>query len=387
MTRLVPLGEIVVPAPVERSGDTELPVLSMTRASGLVPQEQVFRKRVASRDLASYKVVRSGQLVVGIHIDEGAIGMSGPNVLGVVSPAYTIWDLRRKVAVDPSYLDRFLRSPRAISYFIGHYRRTADRRGKLTREQFLALEVPLPPIEEQSRIAGVLDAADALRAKRRQALATLDTLSQAIFIDMFGSPGVNPNGFPVAPMIDLVDPERPITYGILKPGEDFPGGVRYVRVVDMVDGSIDPAGLRRTTPDISARYRRSILRSGDLLLSIRGHVGRLAIVQSEVSGANITQDTARLAITGAEPTYVLECLRSVEIQRWMAVFTKGAAVRGINLTDVKKIPIPLPPPAEQERLARLVARIASKSAAHRTSQTRLETLFVSLQQRAFRGEL
>jgi type I restriction enzyme S subunit len=251
----------------------------------------------------------------------------------------------------------------------------------------LALEVPLPPIEEQSRIAGVLDAADALRAKRRQALATLDTLSQAIFIDMFGSPGVNPNGFPVAPMIDLVDPERPITYGILKPGEDFPGGVRYVRVVDMVDGSIDPAGLRRTTPDISARYRRSILRSGDLLLSIRGHVGRLAIVQSEVSGANITQDTARLAITGAEPTYVLECLRSVEIQRWMAVFTKGAAVRGINLTDVKKIPIPLPPPAEQERLARLVARIASKSAAHRTSQTRLETLFVSLQQRAFRGEL
>ena len=153
-------------------------------------------------------------------------------------------------------------------------------------------------------------------------MVKVDSLAQAVFVDMFGSPGINPNGYQVAPMVDLVDPERPITYGILKPGEEVRGGVPYVRVVDMVDGSIDAAGLRRTSPVISRST--SDLYFDDVTCScrIRGHVGRLAIVDDDVAGANITQDTARLAICGAEPTYVLECLRSVEVQRWLASLPK-----------------------------------------------------------------
>lgn len=281
------------------------------------------------------------------------------------------------------FLYWWLRRNRALIESMGNGATFKEISKRLTE----SINISLPPIEEQRRIAAVLDEADALRAKRRLTLAKLDTLSQAIFIDMFGSPGMNPKGYEVAPMIELVDSQRPITYGILKPGAHVPDGVPYVRVVDMVDRSVEVASLRRTTPRISAQYKRSVLLEGDLLLSIRGHVGRLAMVPSKVAGANITQDTARLAITGAEPAYVLECLRSTEIQRWMAVFIKGAAVRGINLTDVKKIPVPLPPLAEQQRFRALVDRVETSRAAHHRAVGQVDILVGSLQQRAFRGDL
>jgi type I restriction enzyme, S subunit len=123
--------------------------------------------------------------------------------------------------------------------------------------------------------------------------------TQAIFFDLFGDPIQNPRGFPMLPMVKLVDPERPISYGILMPGPDQDGGVKYVRVVDMQGGGIELAGIRRTTEAISNAFRRSLLKPKDLLMSIRGHVGRLAVVPLELDGANITQDTARLAIRGA----------------------------------------------------------------------------------------
>jgi len=198
MMKKVPLGEIVTPAQVERAGDLKLTVLSMTRSAGLVPQESVFNKVVASRDISKYKIVRPNQLVVGIHIDEGALGLSGPDQTGIVSPAYTLWDLRNAATIHSAYLDRFIRSPQAVAYFISKYRETAERRGKLTREQFLALNVPLPPLAEQKRIAAILDAADALRAKRRETLAQLDTLLQSTFLDMFGDPVANPKGWEVS---------------------------------------------------------------------------------------------------------------------------------------------------------------------------------------------
>jgi type I restriction enzyme S subunit len=249
------------------------------------------------------------------------------------------------------------------------------------------IEIPLPPLPEQRRIADVLDQAESLRAKRRHALAQLDGLTRATFVEMFGSLTTNPRGYPVATMIELVDPKRPITYGILKPGSDVPDGIPYVRVVDMTDRSIHSAGLRRTTEAISLQYKRSVLRQGDLLLSIRGQVGRLAMVEADVAGANITQDTARLAIANADPIYVLECLRSPELQQWMKTFTKGAAVRGINLTDVKRIQVPLPPASDQRNFAYVANAIERMRQSLLMSTGKLELLFASLQHRAFRDDL
>jgi type I restriction enzyme S subunit len=122
-------------------------------------------------------------------------------------------------------------------------------------------------------------------------------------------------------------------------------------------------------------------------MSIRGHVGRFAVVPPELNGANITQDTARLAITGANPVFVRECLRTQGFQRWMGKHTKGVAVRGINLGDVKLMPVITPDRTEQQEFARLALAADELKAAARAALARLDTLCASLQHRAFRGEL
>jgi type I restriction enzyme, S subunit len=155
----------------------------------------------------------------------------------------------------------------------------------------------------------------------------------------------------------------------------------------MRDGGIELSGIRKTTEAISNAFRRSLLRPGDVLMSIRGHVGRFAVVPNELEGANITQDTARLAIVGADPVFVRECLRTRGFQRWMAKHTKGVAVRGINLADVKRMPIVTPSMNRQRVFARIAIATAELRAAQRAALAELDSLFASLQHRAFRREL
>jgi type I restriction enzyme S subunit len=202
---------------------------------------------------------------------------------------------------------------------------------------------------------------------------------------MFGDPVRNEKGWDVAPLEDLIDPARPITYGILKPGPDTPGGVPYVRVVDMANGTVKRTGVKRTTRAIAEAYRRSVLRAGDLLLSIRGHVGRIALVPDELEAANITQDTARLALLpGHSTAYVAASLTSSPMQSHMRRYVKGVAVTGINLGDVKKLPVPTPPLELQQRFTSVALRHSRMSARAREAQETTRRLFDSLAQRAFR---
>lgn len=275
--------------------------------------------------------------------------------------------------------------------FVYHYLRFCNipSAGYSRHFKFLKeVRIPTPLLDEQRHIAAILDQADALRAKRSQALTQLDTLTQAIFQDLFGDAIGNPLGYPVAILADWIAQDRPITYGILKPGPHTPGGVQYVRVADMKDRGIDAQGVRRTTQVIAAEYRRSQLRAGDLLMSIRGHVGRFAWVPDELEGANITQDSARLAVTTPDAAmYVRAAMESPALQHWMARRTKGAAVKGINLGDLRTLPLPSPPADHVKQFATVARRVEQQRDVMRSKSKPVDELFASLQSRAFRGEL
>jgi type I restriction enzyme, S subunit len=295
--------------------------------------------------------------------------------------------LRFREGVVAKFVCQYMNSQAGRSFFLRVAAGSSGSMPKVSGAKLRAMQVPLPPLEEQQRIAKVLDQAEMLRAKRRATLAQLDTLTQAIFLDLFGDPIQNPRGFPVKQMIDLVDPQRQISYGILMPGPEQTQGVKYIRVVDMKDGIIELSGVRKTTEAVSHEFRRSLLKSGDLLMSIRGHVGRLAIVPPELDQANITQDTARLAIRDASTIFVRECLRMQSFQEWMARHTKGVAVKGINLSDVKMMPVITPPRSAQDNFANQARAVEKMKAEQRVSLAELDELFASLQHRAFRGEL
>ena len=154
------------------------------------------------------------------------------------------------------------------------------------------------------------------------------------------------------PLNDLIKTDRPITYGILKPGTGFPGGIPVVKVKDMQNGIIDESDLLLTSPEIDTQYQRSKLCKGDLLISIRGSVGRMAIVPESLEGANITQDTARLTIDESyNSVYVRGVLESAPLQIEMERNIRGVAVKGINIGFLRELQIPFCDRDVQDRLA------------------------------------
>lgn len=164
------------------------------------------------------------------------------------------------------------------------------------------------------------------------------------------------------PLGTLVESGAPIIYGILMPGEHVEGGVPVVKVRDIEDGRIDPAGLLRTSREIDAQYKRSRLRTGDILLSIRGTTGRVLVVPSSLDGANITQDTARVRVESTElRDYVAHALASPFVQRQVALHTIGQAVKGINIASVRKLEIPLPSSSGRAVLVRVLDAVSRQS--------------------------
>jgi type I restriction enzyme S subunit len=250
------------------------------------------------------------------------------------------------------------------------------------------LEVAVPPVEEQRRIAAILDAADALRANRRQAIAKLDTLTQAIFIEMFGDPAQNSMGWPTAELADVVCGGTTVTYGIVQAGPEFEGGVPYIRTGDIVNGEIAEADLRHTNPKIAGRFPRSRIRTGEIVMSIRATVGTTAVVPETLDGANLTQGTARIAPgTRTTAAFLLHFLRSNSTQRWLQRQVKGATFREITLSRLREMPIQLPPLDLQQNFAVVCSAVGDARGKHRLAHKRTCVLFQSLQQRAFRGEL
>ena len=201
-----------------------------------------------------------------------------------------------------------------------------------------------------------------------------------------------PAGWAVASLEQLTSPARPICYDILMPKENVATGVLFVKVKDMKGDTIDLEGLHRTTPEIAAKYARASLRTGDLLLSIRGTYGRVAEVSKELDGGNITQDTARLDVTGlVNHRYVATCLRNPDCQNHFKRVARGVAVKGVNIGDVRPTPVPLPPLAEQTRIVAEVERrfsvVEELEAVVSANLQRATRLRQSILQKAFTGQL
>ena len=258
----------------------------------------------------------------------------------------------------------------------------------LTGERLKALPIPLPPIEEQRRIAAILDKADDLRAKRRAALAHLDSLSQSIFLDMFGAGLADTVSWPTVPLGSVVNPEAPIRRGIDQPGPHFPGGVPYIKSGDFGCRTPSVQSLARADPAVAAQFPRSFVRSGDSVICIRATVGPTLFVTPDLDGANLSRGTARVSPgPRVRARYLYACLGSVEFQAQIVQHLRGATFVQIALAELKGLLIPLPPLDVQDEFVRRVSIVDGCRALAFQHQDASDTLFDSLQHRAFSGTL
>ncbi|MBF6184206.1 MULTISPECIES: restriction endonuclease subunit S [Nocardia] len=307
-----------------------------------------------------------------------------PDFSGVCST--DIIPVRVTDVMDARFLLHYLRQPRLVDW--ANSRSAGANLPRLSPKVLAALPVPVPPLVEQRRIAAILDLADALRAKRREALARLDELTQSIFIDMFGDYLNGRRNCVVRPLSEVVRSGTIVTYGIVQAGDEYPGGVPYIRTGDIVNGEIVKDALRRTDPSIAAKYERSTVRRGDIVMSIRATVGTTAMVDDELDGANLTQGTARIAPGDVvDGTYLLEFLRNAKTQHWISRQVKGATFREITLSRLRQLSVVLPPLDLQREYANHLVKLAAVKSQHRTAIVESDALFASLQSRAFRGEL
>ena len=129
-----------------------------------------------------------------------------------------------------------------------------------------------------------------------------------------------------------------------------------IKVKNIKGGVVLTNELLLTSPEIDKQYRRSKLLGGDILLTIRGTTGRIAIVPDSLEGANITQDTARIRLsTNDNSKYLFYALHASKVQQQINLNTVGQAVKGINISEVKKLVIYHPPLPEQQKIAKILS--------------------------------
>jgi type I restriction enzyme S subunit len=230
-------------------------------------------------------------------------------------------------------------------------RSSGGGRGGLSVQILSRLPLNLPPLPEQLRIAAILESVDDTIRSIERLIAKFEQAKQGLLHDLLSGRDHLQNQWRAYTLGELVDHARPIVYGILMPGKGQQNGVPVIKVKDIRDDEIQQDDLLLTSCKIDEEYRRSRVQPGDLLFTIRGTVGRMAFVPSNLAGANITQDTARISITKANRRFVWYSLRMPAVQSFISLHTLGQAVKGINLRDVRKIPIMLPSITDQGKIA------------------------------------
>lgn len=251
-----------------------------------------------------------------------------------------------------------------------------------------SLKIPLPPIAEQKRIAAILDKADAVRRKRREAIRLTEELLRSVFLDMFGDPVTNPMGWDVVKLGSLINSGTVITYGIVQAGEKLEEGIPYIRTSDIKDGVIQEDDLLKTSSKIANKYKRSEVHENDLVISIRATVGTIAKVPATLDGANLTQGTAKISVgEKIDADYLLNFIRSQGCQHWISQQVKGATFREITLKRLREMPIAVPPREQQTIFCKSLKHIETQKQRQLVILQESEDLFNSLLQRAFTGNL
>ena len=250
------------------------------------------------------------------------------------------------------------------------------------------LRVPLPPLEEQRHIAAILDQAETLRTQRRTALALLDSLTQSLFLDMFGDPVANPKGWLFTRLDQLVRHDDSINYGVVQPGDAFDEGVPLVRVGDVVDGNFDPAALKRIDATIEQGYKRSRLRGDEILVTCVGSIGVVALVEPSMKGFNIARAVSRIPVSEqVNRVFLASYLRTDFVQRYFTSELRTVSQPTLNIKQICETRVIQPPLDLQQTFATRIAAIDALKATHRRALAALDALFASLQQRAFTGAL
>ncbi|SFG24297.1 restriction endonuclease subunit S [Ensifer sp. OV372] len=308
------------------------------------------------------------------------------NKLGFGSTEFHV--LRPSPDLDPKYAFYLLWSERFR--MIGESGMTGSAGQKRVPADLLRrLEIPLPPLGAQKRIAAMLDKADQLRQKRRQAIALLDSLSQSIFLEMFGETASQ--GWPTTTIGEVATDMRTGPFGSqLLHSEFVDEGIAVLGIDNAVNNRFEWGKARFITEEKYRQLSRYTVRPDDVLITIMGTCGRCAVVPHNVPTAINTKHLCciTLDITRVLPQYLHACfLNNPSVLRQLGVQAKGAIMPGLNMGIIKSLNIAVPPIALQQAFQQRLALLSHQLTTAKRAADESDALFSSLQHRAFSGQL
>jgi type I restriction enzyme S subunit len=347
------------------------------------------KKRIRQEGVKRSREVKPGDFLLTNSMSFGRPYIM--NTSGCVHDGWLVLSPRSRNA-SPDFFYHLLGSDFVYAEFV---RRAAGATVKnLNIDLVKDVQVPLPPLSEQRRIADVLDWAEALRAKRRTALAELDSLTQSIFLDMFGDPVVNSKGWPRVQFGDLLvnidsgwSPnclDRPATgdeWGVLKLGA-------------VTRCEYNSAENKALPPDIEPDSSLEV-KPGDLLFSRKNTyqlVAACALVRETPPRLLMSDLIFRFRLRPeikVDSDFLHQLLICPTKRREIQKLAGGSAgsMPNISKARLQTALIEVPPLSLQREFADRVTAVEKLKAAQRASLAELDELFASLQQRAFRGEL
>ncbi|MGF6396134.1 restriction endonuclease subunit S [Pseudomonas plecoglossicida] len=259
----------------------------------------------------------------------------------------------------------------------------------VNKGNFEAMQIPLPPLPEQKRIAAILDKADAIRRKRQQAIQLADDFLRSVFLGMFGDPVTNPKGWDEYVLNEIADIRSGVTKGkVVKPEESVTRP--YMRVANVQDGYLDLADVQQIT--VSKRdAEKCLLLEGDILLTEGGDpdkLGRGHVWRGEVEGCLHQNHIFSVRVNDqgrVRPGFLSAIISSPRGKRYfLKVGKQTTGIATINKSVLSEFLPFVPPISLQDKYLAVVKRVDA------IKQSLAEGdvgLFYSLSQKAFSGQL
>lgn len=263
-----------------------------------------------------------------------------------------------------------------------------------------SLKICLPNLKEQEKIAEILSTVDEQIENTEKLIQKNQELKKGLMQQLLTKGightefkktevGEIPKEWEVKKLDEIVEKERKITYGIVQPGEYTENGVHVIRAKDYSFGWVDNDEIFKTSDIIEKSYTRSRVKTGDLLLTIVGSVGNLAIVPLRLNEANITQQTARIAIDNNiyNSKFYYYYLESEKAKKEINKYLKSGVQPSLNLSDVNKFKIVVPLLEEQKKISRILSGLDEKLEEYKNKKEKLKEVKIGLIQQLLVGRI
>ena len=345
---IVKLGSLISEYSVRNKADENIPVYSVTNEQGFCTG--YFSKEVASQDRTTYKIVPRGCFAYNpSRINVGSVDVQECEDRVIVSPLYVVFSVDEKL--NRRYLLHYLESDITLTYIKAYA--SGSVRDNLKFSILKDFPINLPSAEEQEQIVATLDGIEHLIALRKEEIASLDELVKSRFIELFGDT-------PDEEKVSMADICKIITDGTHQPPKFVSEGIPFLFVSNIVTNEIHYDAQKFISEETYAELiKRTPIAIGDILLSTVGSYGHPAVVKTEKPFC-FQRHIAYLKPNAdmVDSEYLRGAILSADVQRQIDEGVKGIAQKTLNLSEIRKIKLPLPPIEAQKQFAAFVEQTA-----------------------------